>query len=280
MPLVWGFRQDREQLPHDLSAGIGEGNLDVHGLRQCDQTLRNYRLTTIPAEHRRQVTSGPYWVVTTNMTYKEPLRRLELASEFAREVTTQPDPGPGPRIAELTQAVLASRDLSSLGPAPYLFEPQIAVHEGAIANWAAQFVSADAGVVENARAIMSAVHRESAYIPGVTTARTPPVEAFSLRKGVCQDFAHIMTIALRAAGVPTAYASGYLNTRPPPGAAKLVGADAMHACLNVWCGEDHGWIGFDPTNDRLVQLDHIKIGMGRDYADVSPIDETFIGNVL
>jgi transglutaminase-like putative cysteine protease len=125
---------------------------------------------------------------------------------------------------------------------------------------------------------MQAVHREFVYQPGVTTSATSPEEAFASRRGVCQDFAHVMIVALRSQGVPAAYASGYLRTVPPPGKPRLVGADAMHAWVMVWCGRELGWVGFDPTNDCLARGDHILIAMGRDYADVAPIDGTFVGS--
>jgi transglutaminase-like putative cysteine protease len=88
----------------------------------------------------------------------------------------------------------------------------------------------------------------------------------------------VIIIALRSLGIPTAYVSGYLRTLPPPGRARLIGADAMHAWVNVWCGRALGWIGFDPTNNCRAGTDHIPIGMGRDYADVAPLDGTFIGS--
>ena len=87
-----------------------------------------------------------------------------------------------------------------------------------------------------------------------------------------------MIAALCAHGIPTAYASGYLRTVPPPGRPRLIGADAMHAWVNMWCGSEAGWIGIDPTNDCMVSEDHIQIGMGRDYADVSPIEGNFVGS--
>ena len=86
-----------------------------------------------------------------------------------------------------------------------------------------------------------------------------------------------MIIALRQMGVPAAYVSGYLRTIPPPGKARLVGADATHAWVNVWCGDRLGWIGYDPTNAMLAGKDHIFTAMGRDFADVSPVDGVFIG---
>ena len=100
---------------------------------------------------------------------------------------------------------------------------------------------------------------------------TEAPEAFALRRGVCQDFSHIMILALQALGIPAAYVSGYLRTLPPEGGIKLEGVDAMHAWVRAWCGEDHGWIEYDPTNATLIGSDHVVVGYGRDYSDVSPV---------
>ncbi len=107
---------------------------------------------------------------------------------------------------------------------------------------------------------------------------TPPREAFEKRGGVCQDFAQIMISGLRAAGLPAAYASGYLRTLPPPGRPRLVGADATHAWVLLWCGPDRGWVGVDPTNGIWMAGDHIVMAIGRDYADVAPIDGIVLGS--
>jgi transglutaminase-like putative cysteine protease len=89
---------------------------------------------------------------------------------------------------------------------------------------------------------------------------------------VCQDFAHWMISGLRALGLPAAYVSGYLRTRPPPGKKRLVGADATHAWVSVWCGTGVGWVDLDPTNALVVGEDHVRLAFGRDYADVAPVD--------
>lgn len=253
-------------------------NLRLQPATWRGQRMLEYRLDLKPDAARREDVSGPYWVVTTQAGFSQPLRELVVLSEFTMEVTA-PDPaGDGPGLAELREQVLAVRDLSPLAPAPYLFASRIAVTSNEIADWGAAHVDEGMTVVETASAVMSAIYREFTYKPGATDSRTPPASAFQAKRGVCQDFSHVMIIALRALGIPAAYASGYLRTVPPPGRSRLVGADAMHAWVNVWCGIELGWVGFDPTNDRLVHDDHIQIGMGRDYADVSPIDGTFIGS--
>jgi transglutaminase-like putative cysteine protease len=115
------------------------------------------------------------------------------------------------------------------------------------------------------------IHRGFAYDPEATDVETTPGEAFAIKRGVCQDFAHVMIAALRGVGIPAGYVSGFLRTNPPPGKQRLEGADAMHAWVRAWCGLDVGWIEFDPTNAMVAGPDHISIGYGRDYADVSPI---------
>lgn len=116
-----------------------------------------------------------------------------------------------------------------------------------------------------------AIHRDFAYDSEATKVDTSPVEAFSLKRGVCQDFAHVMIAGLRGVGIPAAYVSGFLRTIPPEGKPRLEGADAMHAWVRVWCGVHAGWVEFDPTNAMIAGPDHITIGHGRDYADISPI---------
>src|SRR5471032_2587862 len=91
-----------------------------------------------------------------------------------------------------------------------------------------------------------------------------------LRRGVCQDFAHLQITAFRCLGLAARYVSGYLVTVPPPGKSKLIGADASHAWLAIHC-PGYGWIDLDPTNNIIPQERHVTIGWGRDYSDVCPI---------
>jgi transglutaminase-like putative cysteine protease len=132
-------------------------------------------------------------------------------------------------------------------------------------------------VLAAAESLMSKIHRDFEYAPGTTTIRTSAIEAFQARRGVCQDFAHIMISGLRGLGLPAAYVSGYLRTIPPPGMPRLQGADATHAWVDLWCGKGLGWVGFDPTNALIVAGDHIVLAVGRDYADVAPMGGVVLG---
>lgn len=125
--------------------------------------------------------------------------------------------------------------------------------------------------------VMSRIHDEFDYVPGATDTSTPVSTVLEGRKGVCQDFAHVMIAALRHLGIPVRYVSGYLETLPPPGQEKLQGADATHAWVEAY-SKSNGWVGFDPTNDRIPAHQHIKIAHGRDYFDVQPVRGMFVGS--
>ncbi len=120
------------------------------------------------------------------------------------------------------------------------------------------------------------IFREFAYDPTATTVSTPLKTVLELRRGVCQDFAHLAIGCVRSLGLAARYVSGYLLTRPGLGQTRLVGADASHAWLALYTG-NHGWIDLDPTNDVLPALEHITLGWGRDYSDVCPIQGVFVG---
>jgi transglutaminase-like putative cysteine protease len=120
------------------------------------------------------------------------------------------------------------------------------------------------------------IHRDFEFDPKATTVHTPLEELLRLRRGVCQDFAHLAIGCVRSLGLPCRYVSGYLRTTPPSGKPRMVGADASHAWASVYCGPT-GWIDFDPTNNALVGDSHISIAWGRDYGDVCPLQGVFVG---
>ena len=124
--------------------------------------------------------------------------------------------------------------------------------------------------------LMHRIHEEFTFDPDATSVATPVTRVLSERRGVCQDFAHLQIAAVRALGLPARYVSGYLLTAPPDGQRRLVGADASHAWVSVWC-PTHGWIDLDPTNDVIPSIRHITVAWGRDYGDVSPLRGVVLG---
>lgn len=243
------------------------------------QTLEHFRLRISPEPKSIESEPGPYVVNVSRLMLDKPLSVLRVTSEFT-VVVDRPVPhldADAPGLQQVRQQALEDRDLAASGPATYLFASPIAAMAPEIAEWAAPWLSGAGTILGATSALMHAIHDYFTYDSKATTAYTPPIEAFHARRGVCQDFAHVMIVALRHFGIPAAYVSGYLRTIPPPGRARLVGADATHAWVNVWCGKTLGWIGFDPTNAMLAGNDHIFTAMGRDFGDVSPLDGVFIG---
>jgi len=129
----------------------------------------------------------------------------------------------------------------------------------------------DLSVMRTVSKIGNALHSDMKFDAKATTVDTPVLDAFRKRRGVCQDFTHVMITALRSLGIPAGYVSGFLRTDPPLGKPRLEGADAMHAWVQAWCGPDAGWIEYDPTNNCFALVNHIVVARGRDYSDVSPV---------
>ncbi|MFN4100107.1 MAG: transglutaminase domain-containing protein [Pararhodobacter sp.] len=177
----------------------------------------------------------------------------------------------------LTELPAALADCDDLGPdSPHHFvAPSPRVPEVPdITAYARKLVRKGMTTAQAIEGLGRALHRDMTFDSEATSVDTGPEEAFAQRRGVCQDFAHVMIAALRALGVPAGYVSGFLRTLPPPGQPRLEGADAMHAWVRAWAGPVTGWIEFDPTNDQPAGGDYVTVAYGRDYGDVSPVQGT------
>jgi transglutaminase-like putative cysteine protease len=128
----------------------------------------------------------------------------------------------------------------------------------------------EATLWQGCSALMKKIFTSLEFKPGFTTVNTPVESVLVSRKGVCQDFAHLMIACLRNMGLPARYVSGYIETFPPPGKEKLVGSDASHAWVSVYFPRI-GWVEFDPTNNLIPADNHVTVAFGRDYFDVAPI---------
>jgi transglutaminase-like putative cysteine protease len=146
----------------------------------------------------------------------------------------------------------------------------------AFTEYAADCFPAGRPLLAAADALMMKLYREMKYTPGATDISTPLLQVLRDKRGVCQDYAHLMIACLRARGLSARYVSGYLRTTPRPDAPQLIGADASHAWVSVFC-PPLGWIEFDPTNGVRAGLDHIAIAWGRDFGDVSPLRGVILG---
>ncbi|MEJ7935778.1 transglutaminase family protein [Sphingobium sp. AN558] len=255
-------------------------NLRLQPVSWPGQQTSDYRLSVDPAPVTTRSRPSAWPVHVARLVIDSPLRQLTIESRFRADVsggdpvTPRPD---DPTIGAVAQAALLDRDMGPAAPAHYLFASPRAPLLEAIGQWTGEDLNPTRPIMAAALALAQRIRAEFAYDPGATDASTPVADAFAARHGVCQDFAHVMVVALRLAGLPAAYVSGYLRTSPPPGRPRLVGADAMHAWVMLWCGPARGWIGFDPTNGVITGEGHVFVAMGRDYADVTPIDGLFVG---
>lgn len=161
----------------------------------------------------------------------------------------------------------------------YLFEsPYVRVkHE--FSAYARPSFTPGRPLLEAVAALMNRIHNEFEFDPEATTVSTPVLKVLEHKRGVCQDFAHLMLSCLRSLGLAARYVSGYLLTQPPPGQPRLIGADASHAWISVYCPCDAGgtWIDFDPTNNLMPDTQHITLAWGRDFGDVSPLRGVILG---
>lgn len=162
---------------------------------------------------------------------------------------------------------------TAVDPAPdreFLLESPLVPALDEVRRYAAASFVPGRSVLEVATDLSARIHRDFAFVPGATTVSTPLTEVLQTRRGVCQDFAHLAVGCLRSAGLAARYVSGYIETTPPPGEEKLVGADATHA----WCAvrlADGSWLELDPTNDVVAPERHLVVAWGRDYSDVVPV---------
>jgi transglutaminase-like putative cysteine protease len=145
-----------------------------------------------------------------------------------------------------------------------------------LAEYAHTSFTQDRSVTEAVNDLMQRIYHDFTFDPNSTTLATPLSEVLELRRGVCQDFAHLAIGCLRSQGLAARYVSGYIETIPAPGKVKMVGADASHAWFSVYVPEQ-GWIDFDPTNNLIPNTQHITLGWGRDYGDITPLKGVVFG---
>lgn len=183
---------------------------------------------------------------------KKDFSKIDFSVEKARK-----------KLEEATQTVICAKQ--------FLFESLLVRHlSPEIYEYARVSFEDDKNVYEACVDLMGRIFHDFAFVSGVTDVDTTVEQVLRDKKGVCQDFAHFAIACVRSVGLPAKYVSGYIETLPPEGEEKLIGADASHAWFAVFI-PDFGWCEFDPTNNQIPSLQHIVIGYGRDYADVVPL---------
>jgi len=203
---------------------------------------------------------------------------VRLSARVAVDAVVEPPPAQTPAWETVREEAFATSDIGPLSPAHFLFPSRMVSLDPEIRDYVRQSFPPGRAVLEAAIELIGRLKADIAYEIGATTVTTTPPMSFALRRGVCQDFAHIMISGLRGIGLPAAYVSGYLRSAPRTDANRLQGSDAMHAWVLLWCGAATGWIGLDPTNAILASDEHVTLAIGRDYTDVAPMDGVILGS--
>lgn len=152
----------------------------------------------------------------------------------------------------------------------YIKDSFFILRNEAFSNYAKRAFSSKKSLLTNAEFLCKQIYQDFTYDSHATNAATKPIEAFNLRRGVCQDFTHIAICCLRSLGIASRYVSGYVDTNTDSKEYYPIALDASHAWVSVY-DPTFGWIDFDPTNNKVVDNSYIEIGYGRDYADLSPL---------
>lgn len=213
---------------------------------------------------------------TSYFSIGSPHDRLIVTARSEVRVSAAPVPERTPPWQEVRDRCASDRLTEDSAAGEFRFDSPYITRKPVYGDYAAASFPKDRPLLEGARDFITRIFRDFKFDPRATTVATPLDEVFKKRRGVCQDFAHFAIAGLRSIGLPARYVSGYLETLPPPGKARLVGADASHAWLAVWC-PGHGWIDADPTNNLLPSDRHITLAWGRDFSDVSPLRGVVVG---
>jgi transglutaminase-like putative cysteine protease len=213
-----------------------------------------------------------------NICLESPHSELDILadSEVALHppVCVMPDQTPAwEQVRDRIRQYKNPRDLDTF---EFVFASPMVQPNKAVVQWASEVFAPGVPILRGALDLTHRIFNEFAYDPNATSTFTPLSKAFEIKRGVCQDFAHVGIACLRAMGLAARYVSGYLNTQPPPGKSKLVGADASHAWFSIYV-PGLGWVDMDPTNDVMPIDQHITLAWGRDYGDVTPVRGTVLG---
>ena len=237
-----------------------------------------FRLLIRPRPSNIRQRTDPFGNQITQFSLQAPHARLEVLATSS--VVVRPRLIPPVAATPSWEKVAASTRMpvgaEALEACQFAFpSPHVPVWKG-LEDFTKAVATPERPWLETVAELNRKVHAHVAFSPGETRVGTTVEQVFTRRKGVCQDIAHLMLACLRCLGLPGRYMSGYIRTKPPEGKARLVGADASHAWVSAFC-PGLGWIEMDPTNNLLPEGDHITIGYGRDFSDVSPLSGVLVG---
>ncbi|WP_437206133.1 transglutaminase family protein [Planctomicrobium sp. SH664] len=242
-------------------------------------TCQSHRLVIRPTPQVSGRRTDYFGNTVQSFSIEENHRQLQVVATSRVTVTPRELPAAmeTPPWNEVATGVTERTDPKWLRASPFLYDSPRIRRNAEFREFALQSFTVDRPILEAVLDLTRIVHEHFKYDSKATAVDTEVETAFSLQRGVCQDFSHVQIACLRSIGLPARYVSGYLRTLPPPGKPRLIGVDQSHAWLAVYCGEQLGWVDVDPTNNSPCGADHIPIAWGRDYSDVAPIKGVFLG---
>lgn len=240
------------------------------------------QLTIQPEPSDSQALEDSFGNPYTRLAFNQPHDQLLVVSTMtidvlARHTDDFKDSIPWQKVVDLCRyRGQQSYSTELINALPYRFQSPYIPLKHQFADYAASCFDKDKPLLLAVQDLMHKIFKEFTFDPKATHIGTPLLEVLEKKRGVCQDYAHFMIACLRSLGLPTRYVSGYLLTHPPEGQARLIGADASHAWLAVYCPK-LGWVDFDPTNNLIPNTEHITMAWGRDFSDVSPLRGVILG---
>jgi len=240
------------------------------------QRLGAHRIEVEPAPAETGTRDDYFGNPVTQIMLAAPHTSLAVRSHSSIEVLPRNTPRAGEPWERVRDSLRRDNGATLLEPMQFLYEsPHIEFFRD-LAAYAEPSFGKGRDLLDAALDFTRRIHADFTFDPKATSVSTPLRDVLAKRRGVCQDYAHFMTGCLRMLGLPARYVSGYIQTIPPPGKPRLIGADASHAWVSLYCG-DAGWIDLDPTNNMLVGEQHITLGWGRDFSDVTPMRGVILG---
>ncbi len=250
--------------------------------RDCPwQRNHEQQLLVSPLPCQRQDALDVFGNPLTRLVFERPHDELKVSARLKVEVLARPalNVQDSPAWEAACSALRYSGQALAPGvldAARFRFESPYVHLKQVFADFAAECFNPGRPLLAAVDGLMLKIFSEFSFDAAATQVATPLLQVLEERRGVCQDFAHLMLACLRSLGLSARYISGYLLTQPPPGQPRLIGADASHAWISVFCPQ-HGWVDFDPTNNIRPALEHITLAWGRDFADVSPLRGVILG---
>jgi len=282
----------RYAVTHTTKYTYGEPvELGLHSARLSPMDSPRQKLL----DHMIEVSPTPTWAMVFTDHFGNSMHHITVETPHDELIVTQrttidivpptwTQTPTGPAWEDVRDSLRADGFPEYPDVAEFVYASPLVPIDDAATAYAAESFKPGSPIIAAAFELTRRFKADFSYSPGSTTISTPVGEIMSARRGVCQDFTHAMISGLRGLGLPARYVSGYLRTYAAPTAGTytqanqpLVGADASHAWVAVWCGPDWGWLEFDPTNALMVHDEHIATAFGRDFLDVTPLRGVITG---